>query len=78
MNCELHIVCEPHTIRQSRLCDGEHAVHRDMTDLVLYYCNCGYSSSWQKLEDMGPPADFIKDHLPPGVVWPEFQKEWAE
>lgn len=62
---------DPHTIAQVVSCDGtEHAMHRELTSLRLFYCNCGYSSGWVDTLALPEAADFIRDHLPPGVTWP--------
>jgi hypothetical protein len=74
MNDHLEERCAPHAISQVRSCDGSaHATHRELTGLVLYYCNCGYSSGWVDRSTLPLPADFIRDHLPPGtsVGWPK-------
>ena len=47
MSGHLEERCEPHAISQIKSCDGSaHATHRELTGLVLHYCNCGYSSGW--------------------------------
>lgn len=62
----------PHTIFQVASCDGsQHATHREFTGRVLFYCNCGYSSGWVDKETLPQPTDFIRDHLPPGSIWPD-------
>jgi hypothetical protein len=71
MTHELEPRHEPHTVFQVASCSGkEHAMHREMTGKVLFYCNCGYSSGWVDKDTLEEPADFIQAHLPPGVTWP--------
>lgn len=58
-------------IAQVSSCDGkEHATHRELTDLRLFYCNCGYSSGWKNLSELPDATEFLRDHLPPGVAMP--------
>ncbi len=64
---------EPKTVFQVESCvspGGHHALHRRFTGLAHYTCNCGYSSGWVPRGTLPPPTDFIRDHLPAGVVWP--------
>ncbi len=69
MDHELTAHCEPRTVFQTKSCDGtQHAMHRELTGKVLYYCNCGYASGWQNKDDMVPSTDFINGHLPPWRV----------
>lgn len=70
MSHELRTEHDPHIVRQVKSCDGrEHATHRDLTDLALFYCNCGYASGWVDVSTMPQYSDFIRDHLPPGATW---------
>lgn len=65
---------DPRTSVQIESCvdpGDHHAVHRRQTGLALYTCNCGYSSGWVSMESLPLPVDFIRNHLPPGVEWPE-------
>lgn len=56
---------DPHTFRQVQSCTGtEHAMHRELTDLALYFCNCGYSSGWVPADTLPQPSDFISAHRP--------------
>lgn len=61
--------CRPQTLRQVQECvpqdvSGTHAVHRRLTDLVHYVCNCGYSSGWVPVDTMPLASDFIEQHMP--------------
>jgi hypothetical protein len=56
---------EPTVVRQVQSCTGtEHAMHRELTGLVLYYCNCGYSTGWVSVDTVVSPDAFIADHPP--------------
>lgn len=75
MNEELKVEHRPHCVSQVASCSGkEHAMHRELTGMVLYYCNCGYSSGWIDRDFVPVPTEFIRNHLPPGVTIP-WQKE---
>lgn len=72
MTEHLEVRHDPRTIHQVASCTGkEHAMHREFTGKVLFYCNCGYNSGWVEKDTLPLPTEFIKDHLPPGVQWPE-------
>lgn len=56
---------DPVVVQQVKSCTGtEHAMHRKATGLVLYYCNCGYSSGWVAADTTPTPAAFIAEHPP--------------
>lgn len=60
---------DPHVYQQVQSCDGtEHATHRELTGLVLYFCNCGYSSGWVNRFELPEPEDFIRAHRPDWAV----------
>lgn len=67
---EFAVPHRPKTVHQVQECTtpGEpgqvHAVHRKLTGLVHYSCNCGYSSGWVDESRMPPPGDFIAAHWP--------------
>lgn len=64
------LVCRPQTLRQVRECttqgstDKPHAVHRELTPLAHYLCNCGYSSGWVPEDTLPLGSDFIAEHAP--------------
>jgi len=68
--------CRPYTFRQVLECttdgtgDAPHAMHRKLTELAHFTCNCGYSSGWVPKDELPLASDFIRDHLPPDVEWP--------
>lgn len=60
--------CRPMTWRQVQECVGSrepHALHRRLTELAHYFCNCGYSSGWVPVDTLPLPSDFIEQHMPP-------------
>jgi hypothetical protein len=60
---------DPHVYQQVRSCAGdEHATHRELTGLVLHFCNCGYSSGWVDKSTLPPPDEFIREHRPQWAV----------
>lgn len=61
----------PHTVHQVRTCTTAqrgHAVHRELTGLVLYSCNCGYSSGWVDAQSLPTPSIWLRDHMPSGAT----------
>lgn len=55
----------PTIVRQVKSCSGkEHATHRELTGLMLYHCNCGYSSGWLPEEMLPDANEFSRDHRP--------------
>jgi hypothetical protein len=58
----------PSTVHQIRSCDGrEHATHREITGLSLFFCNCGYNSGWVPSSELPLPSEFFDQHTPPGA-----------
>lgn len=64
------VPCRPRALRQTRECttpgteDAPHAMHRELTGLAHYSCNCGYSSGWVPEADLPLASDFIDAHMP--------------
>lgn len=58
------IPCRPRTMRQVMECTTQHAVHRELTELAHFSCNCGYSSGWVPVGTLPLASDFIEQHLP--------------
>lgn len=58
--------CRPHLTRQIVECvaSNDHAVHRQLTELVHYLCNCGYSSGWVPVDSVPTSSEFIAQHAP--------------
>lgn len=66
MTHELEVYHNPHTLYQVKGCSGkEHAMHRELTGVALFYCNCGYSSGWLTQEELPDPHEFIEAHRSP-------------
>ncbi len=66
MSDEFELRHEPRILRQVTTCKNpgdSHAVHRQLTGLVHFSCNCGYSSGWVPGEDMPLPSEFFDEHL---------------
>lgn len=56
---------DPHCVHQVKSCLGdEHATHRELTGMALYWCNCGYTSGWVPASDLPAPTEFIEAHRP--------------
>jgi hypothetical protein len=77
--------CRPHVTRQMVECIGAegsdgHAVHRKLTELVHYLCNCGFSSGWVPAGTMPQPSDFMEEHAPSQEIRDIARRtrEWAE
>jgi hypothetical protein len=64
------VPCRPQTMRQVLECttsgtpDSPHWMHRKLTGLAHYSCNCGYSSGWVPVGTLPLASDFIDAHMP--------------
>lgn len=60
--------CRPQALRQFQECvtegtpDRPHAVHRELGELELHLCNCGYASGWRPVGELPLASDFIMEH----------------
>lgn len=72
--------CRPRVTMQQMECVGEHAVHRRLTEMVHFMCNCGFSSGWVSKDTMPQPSDFLEEHAPTEEDRASLRRarEWAE
>lgn len=61
--------CRPTATRQMVECitpdgEGAHGVHRKLTELVHFMCNCGVSTGWVPVDEAPVTTDFLEEHAP--------------